>query len=99
MKLCEVCGSPEHPSWKAHIFVRREDEKEQFRKLQVGLERPKGDDRGGVKARLPAERPKRLGEVVRSKNRRGLEAYNAYQKDYMKVWRAVKSGRACSWPR
>lgn len=21
MKLCEVCGSPEHPPWKAHVFA------------------------------------------------------------------------------
>ena len=21
MKLCEKCGSPEHPEWKAHVFV------------------------------------------------------------------------------
>ena len=21
MKLCEVCGSPEHPVWKAHVFA------------------------------------------------------------------------------
>ena len=21
MKLCGVCGSPEHPEWKAHVFA------------------------------------------------------------------------------
>lgn len=21
MKLCEVCGSPEHPAWRAHVFA------------------------------------------------------------------------------
>ena len=25
MKLCEVCGAPEHPEWKAHVFVNKEE--------------------------------------------------------------------------
>ena len=37
--------------------------------------------------------------VRKSKNRRSVEAYNAYQKGYMKVMRALKSGRAVAWPR
>lgn len=32
--------------------------------------------------------------VLRTLNRRDREDYNAYQREYMKVYRAVKSGRA-----
>lgn len=35
----------------------------------------------------------------RTLNRRGRGVYNAYQKMYMAVVRAVAGGRACRWPR
>ena len=25
MKTCPECGSPEHPSWKAHVFVSQKE--------------------------------------------------------------------------
>ena len=28
MANCPVCGSPEHPSWKAHVFVNTGDRQE-----------------------------------------------------------------------
>ena len=91
MKLCEVCGSEEHPAWKAHTFKKAEAKVEAFRVL--AQKEPEVDK---VAVKVVRRVDVRLG---RSANRRGKEAYNAYQKDYMKVWRAVKAGRACSWPR
>ena len=32
--------------------------------------------------------------IAKSGNRRGIEKYNGYMKAYMRVWRAVKAGRA-----
>lgn len=38
------------------------------------------------------------GVEERTQNRRARESYNAYQREYMKVYRAVKAGRA-EWVR
>ena len=35
MKLCEVCGSPEHPDWKAHTFVNTKSESVNTEKVVV----------------------------------------------------------------
>jgi hypothetical protein len=39
-----------------------------------------------------------VGGLGRTSNRRSRETYNAYQREYMRLWRAVKAGRACLWP-
>jgi len=40
-----------------------------------------------------------LGHQRRTANRRTREVYNAYQREYMMVSRAIKAGRASRWPK
>ena len=48
----------------------------------------------------PKVAPKPPVKAVEAPHQRwDRRAYNAFMRDYMKVWRAVKSGRACSWPK
>ena len=62
MKTCEVCGGPEHPEWKAHVFASN----------AVVASNASASNKVGVKQRW------------------SREAYNAYQREYMRKRRKVK---------
>ena len=55
---------------------------------------------GSVDSWVVQEVRKDSPEVAgRTLNRRGREAYNAYQRLYMMARRAIASGKACPWPK
>ena len=89
--LCEVCGD-RHESWQAHVFQKAGKREEVFKEVQkVVLEATRaktvaGHCGSGKRARSGS------GEASR-------QEYNESMKDYMRFWRAIRSGRACHWPR
>ena len=105
MKVCEVCGSPEHPSWRAHVFRKVEDKKEAAKQLRVPAPElragqgvhPGSPDRSQDEASKPS-----VVRTSRTLNRRSREAYNRYQRVLMALRRtgkAIEKGKACAWPR
>lgn len=84
MKLCEVCGAPEHPEWKAHVFASN-----------IGAA---SNGASNIVQVLPlAKQPETVmvataPQVKRSsagsKQRWARVDYNAYQREYMRKRRA-----------
>ena len=104
--MCPLCKT-KHYAREPHVFddgkeakgVRKTDAGIRDRPVPQGIFRV---DRASERAKT--ETSKKVEKVKRNpgdrlENRVSREYHNAYQKDYMKVWRAVKSGRACSWPK
>jgi len=104
MKLCEVCGSPEHPKWKAHTFATNRiatntNATNRVRSDRVLARGSRGhgvasgvrdsDEHENGAKRSPVEGGGKEGSGVvvgqdKTKNRRSREAYNAYQREYMR---------------
>jgi hypothetical protein len=84
--ICDICGT-RHESYQAHVFASTQvmpatnriatNKSVATNRSAVGV--VQGDAAGGV-----------AGEVVpgKSKNRRSREAYNTYQREYMRKRRA-----------
>ena len=72
MKKCEVCGADAHPPWKAHVFASKASNATATQVASNELET----------AVEPQARP------GKPKQRWNREAYNAYQREYMKRRRA-----------
>ena len=101
-KLCSVCGSPEHPDYKAHLFTRKRPEitftiADKPRKLptvvEAKLKRP------SVLPAKPREvkevRVKKQAHIKRVKRRKaGTFDRVKYQREYMrKVRKAEREAR------
>ena len=104
--MCPLCKT-KHYAREPHVFDDGKEAKG-VRKIDAGVRDRPVPERvlrvGRASERAKAEAPEKVEKVKRSlgdrlANRVSRKYHNAYQKDYMKVWRAVKAGRACSWPR
>jgi len=69
---CRLCGK-EHWSNEPHVFGGSEE------KADSGADKSQGSERGQVVHK---------GEYPKTPNRRSREAYNAYQREYMRKRRA-----------
>jgi hypothetical protein len=91
--LCEVC-STRHELWQGHVFATNADRKKAFVGL-IATNAPVKAAESATSAAIPATNDATNEPLVmRTLNRRDRVDYNAYQREYMKVYRAVKSGRA-----
>ena len=66
MKLCEVCGSPEHPAWKAHSFVNTKTEPVNTPKTVVNTKAASNGDRhaeGYMKTYMAVRRAVKAGRA------------------------------------
>ena len=90
MKLCPECGSPEHPSWKAHVFVNT-------RKTAVNTLKMAVNTMQGISEKRGSHKPEQVGSTpapaTDDRHRDG------YMRMYMAVRRAIKAGRADPWPK
>lgn len=90
MKLCEVCGGPEHPEWRAHVFASNlASNGASNRKVIHGLvDKVVGKVGDVVSSEVGTVRSATgqglVGEGKMVKQRWSREAYNAYQREYMR---------------
>lgn len=105
MKVCEVCGGPEHPAWKAHVFAsnaasnKESDASNEIRRIDARFKQS-----GGQVGEAPRSK-RAVAGVARNAGgedhqRWSREAYNRYQRVLMALRRtgaAIKAGRACPW--
>ena len=81
MKLCSTCGSPEHPSWKAHVFKATSS--------GAVKAKPVSPPRAG--ATLVANRPAVANRKLVSGDRhRKTPKRAAYMRDLMRARRAAR---------
>ena len=112
MKTCAICGSEEHPVWKAHVFKSHvfasnigdasnsgASNSGQSRKRRVrevvaeGISEPaRGDQSLGFQA-SPVTKQGGAGDTKVGKQRWSRKAYNAYQREYMRVWREKRRAK------
>lgn len=96
MKVCEVCGSPEHPDWKAHVFVNT-------RKPSVNTLRKVVNTMQGISEKHGFHKPEQVGSTpapaTNATNATNDRHGDGYMRGYMAVRRALGSGRACRWPK
>jgi len=100
MKLCEVCGAPEHPEWKAHVFASNIGAASNGASNNDGIRAVEEDSLGGASVMRVDKGGKEscgVGPEVRGvagrggsvpKQRWSRDAYNAYQREYMRKRRA-----------
>jgi hypothetical protein len=83
LNLCDICGTRHH-AYQAHVFAtnRIATNTSATNKPKKVAEVGEGLRRGG-EAREPADEG-----VAKTRNRRTREAYNAYQREYMRRRRA-----------
>ena len=79
---CPICGLEKHPVWKAHVF-----------KSHVFA----SNNASNIVQVLPlAVQPKTITKSTHragSKQRWSRDSYNAYQREYMKVWREKRRAK------
>ncbi len=102
--LCDICGD-RHESWQSHRFAtniasnkrltdatNKESNATNRVDGAVGIPEVSGGLPGSVVQNVSGMR--KVGGDTRTANRRSREAYNAYQREYMRKWR-LSRGIGC----
>jgi hypothetical protein len=89
--LCDLCNT-RHESYQAHVFATNTKSATNGVRLTDGTRKqPQVEEKREVArgADRPASGDVAVAEDARSKNRRSRDAYNAYQREYMRKRRAA----------
>ena len=82
MKKCELCGTV-HEAYQAHVFATNTATNKESATNTIATNAPPIASVAETKAAVGGEVP------IRTPNRRSREAYNAYQREYMRRKRAA----------